>query len=146
MAKETPATPLYTPNYPDLSRVSTEMLPYCRMTLREATRIEEETQRAVAERQPWLLAKNIGLDDPRDSRAALHNLGFVVLGDAHLIFPKCGRKIDLFYEVRQPKGWTRSTKGFQTDIRDESGKVRLEQYFKGSFYDAQASLTVLRDR
>lgn len=96
---------------------------------------EESAQRAVAENAKWLLARKMNRMASRDGRAVkdiLEAMGFTILGEHD----------DLFYEVHPPKGWTKETQGYWTTVRDENGKERISQFFKGAFYDRDAFLNI----
>ncbi|MBU3907256.1 MAG: hypothetical protein KKA64_03320 [Nanoarchaeota archaeon] len=121
----------YKPNY-DLKEIPDEITP-TGLTARENAEIEEETQRAIAESTEWLLAKNHKSScRESDSMPALKKLGFKILGEAN----------DLFYNVQPPEGWTKSTQGYDTIVKDGKGRTHITQFFKGAFYDRDAFLCI----
>lgn len=87
---------------------------------------ETAAQERAANNPTWLLAR--ATKRGQDSRPRLEALGFVVsdVGD------------ELFYEVVQPAGWTKTTNGYWTYVYDEVGQERLMQFFKGASYDCSA--------
>lgn len=93
---------------------------------------EEAAQRAVAESDKWMLARRVNTHNfaESDSRKGLEALGFQVLQEAD----------DLFYQVVPPTGWTKETDGYWTTVKDETGKDRISQFYKGAFYDRSAFL------
>ena len=97
---------------------------------------EESAQRAVAENEKWLLARKMNRIASRDRRAVkdiLEEMGFKVLSEQD----------DLFFEVQPPEGWTKETQGYWTTVKDQDGKERISQFFKGAFYDRDAFLNVM---
>ena len=92
---------------------------------------EAGVQRAVAESEQWLIARKTN-PGWKDSREALEKLGFKVVRESD----------DLFYEVEAPAGWTKTTDGYWTTVRDETGAERFSQFFKGAFYDRDAFVNV----
>ncbi|MBS3071523.1 hypothetical protein J4408_00875 [Candidatus Pacearchaeota archaeon] len=125
----------YTPNYNDLEVVP-DLMTSTGRTARENVRIEEGRQRVVAELSTWLLAKKVNHDGKKycreDSRQILNELGFRILGE----------ESDLFYSVEPPKGWERSTEGYWTKVIDENKRERIQQFYKGAFYDREAFLNI----
>jgi len=95
----------------------------------ENLHIEEANQRAVAESQNWLLAREH--NGVGDSRQDLQDLGFAILGEE-----------DLFYKINPPAGWTKETSGFWTSVKDASGTERISHFFKGAWYDTRAFLNI----
>lgn len=53
-----------------------------------------------------------------------------------------GEDNELFWGVNPPEGWTKSTEGFWTSIRDETGRERASQFFKGAWYDTDAFINL----
>lgn len=94
---------------------------------------QEGNQRAIAESETWYLARYLvgSMFDKPDSKPSLESLGFTV-SDAD----------GVFYEVVPPPGWTKSTDGLWTTVKDDNGKVRIEQFYKGAWYDERAFLRV----
>lgn len=91
---------------------------------------EAGAQQAVAESEIWLIARRL---NPRgDSRRDLEKLGFKIKG----VYD------DLFYEVDPPQGWSKSTEGYWTKVRDETGSERFNQFFKAAFYDRDAFVNI----
>lgn len=118
----------YKPNYPDTSKES-DVVNISGKSPKQNISIEEAAQRAVAESETWLLArKNRG----QDSRPALEALGFTILGEVD----------DLFYQVQSPAGWSKTTEGYWTTVKDAQGNERISQFFKGAWYDRHADLSV----
>jgi len=107
-----------------------DSLTFTGRTSRELVTIQEEEQRRIAEDAAWLLARKIGRN--QDSRQVLTKLGFTILGEAD----------DLFYKTRPPKGWSKSTEGYWTTVKDEKGSERISQFYKGAIYDRDAFLDV----
>ena len=104
------------------------------MDTRTGVEAEEAGQRRVAESATWLLAKKVGGGfSGGDSRVALEELGFIVLGEQ-----------GLFYEVQQPEGWTKTTEGLHTDVMDANGVPVIHQFYKAAPWDTNASLTFSR--
>lgn len=95
---------------------------------------EEAAQRAVAENEAWLLARKMNrtAKDNQSVKDILESMGFTVLGEYD----------DLFFNVQSPKGWTKKTDGYWTIVKDEKGKERITQFFKGAFYDRDAFLNI----
>lgn len=121
----------YVPNYPDLDEVSDGMT-LTGKTSKEHASIEEAAQRAAAENPEWLLARTSKSAQKEDSRPELEALGFEIL-DEH---------DDLFYKVKPPEGWDKSTQGFHTTVVDKQGRTHITQFFKGAFYDRDAFLNI----
>ncbi len=121
----------------DASKVSTGLTP-TGITSRQLAYREETEQRRVAENPEWLIARELELSYAHgkhiigDSRPKLERLGFAILGEYD----------DLFYRVKQPEGWSKSTEEFWTTIKDAEGKKRMEQFYKGAYYDRRASLYI----
>lgn len=88
---------------------------------------EESRQKKVAENPDWLLAKKNEIN--RDSRKTLEELGFQILEEDKL-----------FYKVKPPEGYTRSTEGYWTKISDERGRLVFEQFFKAAEWDTRAEI------
>lgn len=93
---------------------------------RRNVEIEEAAQRSVAENSTWLIAKKAGRDE--DTKTQLEAKGFTVLGEHD----------DLFYKVTPPEGWTKSTEGYWTTVKDQNGEEVISQFFKGAWYDRDA--------
>lgn len=129
----------YKPRYEDLGEVRDSMTLTGR-TSRELVGIEESSQRAVAENLQWLLAKKLnsvrGEYVKGDSKSELEALGFEVLGESD----------ELFYRVKAPEGWDKSTEGLWTIVVDGEGKKRMTQFYKGATYDRDAFLNISRDK
>ena len=128
----------YKPRYEDLSKVpDTQTL--TGRTSRELIRIEESAQKAVAENPTWLLARKTnsvrGEYVRGDSKPELERLGFEVLNEAD----------DIFYSVKAPEGWGKSTSGLWTTVIDGAGEERITQFFKGAIYDRSAFLNINKD-
>lgn len=125
----------YTPNYPDTTKVSNNMMPLG-LTSRECVEIEEAVQKTVADSPEWLLAKKVNLVRGKrvhhDSRLELETLGFKILGEYD----------ELFYMVQPPEGWIKTTYGYWTKIVDDKGNEIISQFHKGAFYDHDAFLNV----
>lgn len=71
------------------------------------------------------------------TREAFEALGF-----------KFGEPIDeLFMEATLPTGWTReaSDHSMYSYISDETGKRRIEIFYKAAFYDRRANAYIMRD-
>ncbi|MBD3210057.1 hypothetical protein GF318_01625 [Candidatus Micrarchaeota archaeon] len=119
--------PRYIPNCADPSKTPNWMTPSGK-TLRQSIIIEETAQRAIAENPRWLIARKT--ESGRDSRKKLEALGFKVLSEY----------CELFYRVRQPRGWDKSTRGFWTSITDSEGKEVIVQYFQGPLENRKAHL------
>ncbi len=125
----------YKPRYDDLSKVS-DIPTLTGKTSRNLVEIEESSQRAVAESPEWLLARKTnsvhGKAGRYDSKPELERLGFKVLDGPD----------DLFYSVKAPEGWDKSTKGLWTTVIDSKGEERIIQFFKGALYDREAFLNI----
>lgn len=114
----------YTPNYdPDDIDDLLEERNLSGLSPKDNVFIEEHNQASVADE--WKIAcewLNNG-----DSQPMLETLGFIINGES-----------ELFYDVTPPDGWTKSTDGYWTEIRDETGTLRARQFFKGAWYDSSA--------
>lgn len=97
--------------------------------------IQEEEQKRIAENSTWLLARRVNMAG--DSRKSLEKLGFSVATSPSSMDT-------LFYEAQPPKGWTKSTSGYWTTIRDKKGNERISQFYKGAIYDQDAFLNIPR--
>ena len=120
--------------------------------------IEETAQRLAAESVPWLLAQSLGYSkvEEQDSRGLLESMGFKILSEVsriHFLYPKwqnwCHNVASTsnsvfanFYQVIHPSGFTKTTRGYHTDVMDGNGVCRLHQFFKGSGFDPKAVLSV----
>ena len=109
----------------DESKVGDAMTP-TGFTSRELYGMEQAEQARIATSEVWLIAREC--NPPGDSRPKLVQLGFTIVEVAD----------DLFYEVLPPQGWTKSTDGYWTFVKDESGNDRFSQFYKGAFYDRRA--------
>jgi len=111
----------------------------------ELVLFEDAVQSHLANSSRWLVSKNLTdllgsrLGDggfiPKgvDSRPELEKLGFKVIGESG---------DPLFYDVEPPRGWTKSTNGYHTYIKDGQGRVRAYQFFKGAIYEYRANLEI----
>lgn len=97
--------------------------------------VEENAQRVVAENQTWLIAKkeNHLSRSTNPIKEKLEQMGFVVLREHD----------DLFYAVQPPEGWNKETEGYWTIIKDQEGNKRIQQFYKGAFYDRDAFVNFL---
>lgn len=60
-----------------------------------------------------------------------------------------GEKIDdVFQHATLPPGWTRAATAhsMHSEIRDETGKVRVGVFYKAAFYDRRADAYIMRDK
>lgn len=125
----------YTPNYPNPEEES-EVPNVSGMSPRANVEIEEAAQRRVAEDTTWLLARKLNSTGGKGfrgvSREQLEALGFEVLGEEGT----------LFYQVRPPEGWTKTTQGYWTSVKDQDGKERMTMFYKGAWYDQDAFLNI----
>lgn len=125
----------YVPNYQRPEEES-DVVNISGRSPRENVPIEEAAQRAIAESETWLVARaHNRFDAEKDTRKALEELGFTVLDE----------RDDLFYEVRPPEGWSKSTQGYWTTVLDTEGKERMTQFFKGAWYDTDAFLNIVEE-
>jgi len=83
---------------------------------------EDEIQSMVA--QTWSIAKK---GEEGDSREGLEALGFSILKEGKL-----------FYSVTPPEGFTKSTRGYWTEVFDATGKKVLMQFYKSAAWDTDA--------
>lgn len=88
---------------------------------------EQSNQEFVAARRPWLVAKTD--QTGKDVGDLLKKLGFKV---------KVATTTPYFYEVNEPQGWTKMTNNYWTEIKDESGNVVLNQFYKGAYHNERA--------
>lgn len=125
----------YTPNYPD-PEVESDKPNVSGMSPRANVEIEEAARRRVAEDPEWSLARKLNSAGGKyvrgDSRAVLEALGFEVLSEEG----------NLFYLVRPPEGWTKTTQGYWTSVKDKDGKERMTMFYKGAWYDQDAFLNI----
>lgn len=87
----------------------------------------------------WLLAREERYvedrkENKRDSRKTLEQLGFNVLDEAH----------KLFYRVQPPHGWTKTQRGYWTDVWDVEGKERITQFTSRAPYLDESFLRILK--
>ena len=100
---------------------------------KELIRREDDCQRGVADNKEWCISKKTKYG--KDSKKELRRVGLRVIGTY---------TIDLFYTVRQPKGWTKSTVGMWTTVLDDKGNLILTQFYKGSLYDQRAFVDIVK--
>lgn len=98
---------------------------------RKIVKEENKRQGQVAENQDWLLARYTNSYRTEDSQSKLEELGFTV------------EKVHngLFYKVIPPSGWTKSTTGYWTDIKNSNGDLKLMMFYKAADYDTEAFLS-----
>jgi hypothetical protein len=99
---------------------------------RDLVCLEESAQEHVAMADNWRLAVALEYRSGKDSKPVLESLGFQILD-----------KIALFYEVIPPQGWTKSTEGYWTTVKDETDHTRFMQFYKAAIYDNDAFLSIL---
>lgn len=106
-------------------------------TSRELITIQEDEQKRIAENSTWLLARRINMGG--DSRRSLEKMGFNVATSPSSMDA-------LFYETQPPKGWTKTTSGYWTTVRDKNGNERISQFYKGAIYDRDAFLNIVEGK
>lgn len=92
---------------------------------------ENKCQSAIADNRIWLLARKIEGDT--DSKKYLKRVGLHVTGI---------HSNRLFYTVRKPAGWKKSTIGAYTKVFDKNHNLILIQYFAKSIYENTANIVI----
>ena len=90
---------------------------YTHPALAGTTYEEDLAQAAVATDEQWRFARQT--INGQDSRSLLESLGVEITGTE-----------ELFYRVIVPEGWSRTTNGYHTEIRDEKSVKVLHQFCK----------------
>ena len=129
----------YKSNYSDLSQLSNQVNRSGRSPI-ELVTIQEFIQEVVAENPKWYVARKVnhvpgGYNRIADSKTDLEKLGFKILHNGEPVD-------DLFYEVDAPEGWDKITNGYWTNFRDENGRTRMSQFFKGSICDRDSFVNI----
>jgi len=131
----------YKPNYYPLDiKGLSEMANISGRSPRDCVAIEEASQKVVAESEKWLIATKVNWNGKNYNHDGITASGKLI----EFGFTEIQQADNLFYSCIPPKGWTKETTGYWTTIKDETGKERMSQFYKGAFYDRDAFINILK--